>query len=280
MMPESDNHDETVYDESGLPLLEATLVEEEPETPVYEAVRASDTPQVKIEHHVETERRIWKYGLVLCMLAVIGLVAYFILEYASPESLPDLNTCVPIDCKVSSWESWTPCSEKCDGKRNRTRAVVMNSDCGGEPCPHLYEEEDCNIDCCLDCEVTLWSSWSACSAECGGKTSRNRTIVLENNHCGKPCPPLEETKDCNTEGCCIDCQLSEWSSFGLCSEGCGGGNRTRTRTIVKVPNQCGEPCSDLEEVQECNTQPCGEYVVWLIPFYPYVSPKSLTHYFR
>lgn len=42
--------------------------------------------------------------------------------------------CFQIDCEVSSWESWSPCSELCDGSRNHTRDVVTNPDCGGELC--------------------------------------------------------------------------------------------------------------------------------------------------
>ena len=142
------------------------------------------------------------YALVLCMLVVVGLVAYFIIKYAGPGASPASSTCASIDCEVSTWESYTPCTKRCDGRRNRTRDIVLNSDCGGEPCPRLYEEENCNIGCCLDCEVTFWSDWSPCSWECdGGTRRRNRTIVFENDNCGRPCPFLEDIMECNAQPC-------------------------------------------------------------------------------
>ena len=42
---------------------------------------------------------------------------------------------------------------------------------------------------CIDCEVTDWSDWSPCSADCnGGTRSRTRTVMIPGNECGNPCP--------------------------------------------------------------------------------------------
>ena len=233
---------------------------EESEDPVYDAdvARADDTPPAVphvIKHHTETKRCLWRYFLVLCLLAAIALIVFFIAKYAGGSD----STCVPIDCQVSSWERWTPCTKRCDGRRNHTRDIILHSDCKGEPCLHLYEEEDCNIGCCLDCEVTFWSPWSACSAECGAEKSHTRAIVLDNDDCGRACPSLEEIQYCDIDGCCMDCEISEWSSYSPCSASCGSGTRSRTQTILKAPNSCGKTCPEsFEEVHECNTQPCGE----------------------
>ena len=177
-------------------------------------------------------------------------------ELDSP--LEEVPSCIPIDCEVSSWESWTPCSAQCDGMRSHERDVVRNADCNGESCPHLYEEEICNKNCCVDCEVTPWSDWSPCSADCDGIRTRTRTINFSNDECGQPCPDdMEETEACNPP---IDCRLSPWSEWTDCSfQGCGGaGTRTRTRTIEQAPNSCGEQCGDLTQTEACMTEPCEE----------------------
>jgi len=62
------------------------------------------------------------------------------------------------------------------------------------------------------------------------------------NACGNPLP--------------VDCEVSGWSAWGPCSEPCGGGTQTRTRTVVLQPKDGGAACPDLEETQDCNMDPC------------------------
>ena len=53
------------------------------------------------------------------------------------------------------------------------------------------------------CELSDWSSWSECSATCGGGVSvRNKTILQEPEPGGQMCPsPLEQHMACNTNSC-------------------------------------------------------------------------------
>ena len=54
----------------------------------------------------------------------------------------------------------------------------------------------------VDCEVEDWSSWSDCSATCGGGTkTRGRGVVQEAENGGAACPTLEEEEPCNTDQC-------------------------------------------------------------------------------
>jgi hypothetical protein len=55
-----------------------------------------------------------------------------------------------------------------------------------------------------------------------------------------------------------DGEWSEWSDWDNCTEICGGGNQTRTRTCSNPPpanggNDCGP---DDTEMQNCNEDPC------------------------
>jgi len=54
-----------------------------------------------------------------------------------------------IDCAVSRWSSWTPCSVTCgEGKQTRGRAVITQPKHHGIECPNLYEHKKCYMKNC------------------------------------------------------------------------------------------------------------------------------------
>tara|TARA_B100001093_G_scaffold520494_1_gene616783 strand:+ start:3533 stop:7198 length:3666 start_codon:yes stop_codon:yes gene_type:complete len=53
-----------------------------------------------------------------------------------------------------------------------------------------------------------------------------------------------------------DCVVSAWSAYGQCSEDCGGGKKTKTRTIRYPPKRGGAPCPKLTNTIGCNFEPC------------------------
>jgi hypothetical protein len=54
----------------------------------------------------------------------------------------------------------------------------------------------------LDCMVSGWSLFSACSKTCDSGTQlRNRTIIQQPRSSGAPCPPLLNLHKCNTQPC-------------------------------------------------------------------------------
>ncbi|XP_077466396.1 spondin-2a [Stigmatopora argus] len=55
----------------------------------------------------------------------------------------------------------------------------------------------------------------------------------------------------------LDCEVSLWSSWGLCLGPCSrGGVRHRTRYILLRPANAGDPCPELEEQAECVAHGC------------------------
>lgn len=55
----------------------------------------------------------------------------------------------------------------------------------------------------------------------------------------------------------LDCEVSLWSSWGLCLGSCSrGGVRHRTRYILLRPANAGIPCPELEEQAECLLHNC------------------------
>merc|ERR1719146_110299 len=74
------------------------------------------------------------------------------------------------DCEVSDW---TPgeCTVTCGGGTQiLNRSVSIQPAYGGTGCPPLSMSRTCNdFPCPIDCELDLWSGWSTCSADCGGR---------------------------------------------------------------------------------------------------------------
>ena len=54
----------------------------------------------------------------------------------------------------------------------------------------------------VDCRLTIWSSWSACTKSCGtGTTARTREIESEPENGGEECGDTKEMVECNTSLC-------------------------------------------------------------------------------
>ena len=71
----------------------------------------------------------------------------------------------PIDCKVSGWKNWTPCTKTCGtGTHTTTRSVIADVAHGGVVCPNLSKIGNCMTYACpIDCKLSGWSGYGACS---------------------------------------------------------------------------------------------------------------------
>ncbi|CAH3038827.1 unnamed protein product [Porites evermanni] len=119
-----------------------------------------------------------------------------------------------------------------------------------------------------------WSSWSQCSATCGGgRYTRSRSCTNPPPSAGgKDCSelgPEKETGECNNQGCPVNGGYSAWGPYRNCSKSCGGGVQTRNRTCTNPPPAYGgSDCSKLGpdiSIRECNNQDCpvnGGYSNW------------------
>merc|ERR1711871_131826 len=175
------------------------------------------------------------------------------------ESAPCGNTNCPIDCTLSSWGAYSPCSKTCGGGYQKCRRTVTRlPNWNGEQCDYLQEHRECNsAPCPINCLLTQWSSWSPCNKECGsGKKSRSRSKVNGPSH-GSACGALKETVVCNQRACPADCVMNDWGSWGQCTHTCGGGRHHRARSVQKLPRAGGAPCPVLLfEDELCNDFEC------------------------
>lgn len=54
----------------------------------------------------------------------------------------------------------------------------------------------------------------------------------------------------------VNCAVSEWSSYTLCTRSCGTGSQRRSRVVIEHPRNGGTKCPRLEEGRSCNTLVC------------------------
>lgn len=177
-----------------------------------------------------------------------------------------------VDCEISGWQEWGPCSRECGGGiRYRQRSIQVPPARWGVLCPPLGQREICNEQPCRqDCLVSDWSGFSECSAPCGGGSrSRSRTMLVQPQAGGALCPELQQTEACNPTPCPVDCVLGDWTPWGECSERCGGGVRLRRRPVLVAAQHGGAACpTPLEESRPCNQSPCpvdcelGDWGAW------------------
>eukprot|EP00656_Telonema_subtile_P024346 TRINITY_DN2647_c0_g1_i3.p1 TRINITY_DN2647_c0_g1~~TRINITY_DN2647_c0_g1_i3.p1 ORF type:complete len:513 (+),score=129.65 TRINITY_DN2647_c0_g1_i3:287-1825(+) len=176
------------------------------------------------------------------------------------------DVCVrKIDCQTSPWGDFAACDQPCGGGvQKRARTVLIAAENGGTGCPKLVEDRACNTQGCVpvDCVVSAWAGFSACTKPCGGGTHvRLRSISTPTKHGGGPCPALTEERPCNTAECAVlGCQVTQWSSWTECDAACGGGNAQRTRAIKQHPANGGAACPVLSQSRACNTQGCPQPV--------------------
>ncbi|XP_054716081.1 spondin-1-like [Uloborus diversus] len=120
-----------------------------------------------------------------------------------------------IDCVVTPWSEWSPCSHTCgNGRKERRRMIKLNPENGGKPCPaKLVQRRKCkeNPPCpdrmgdkeAVDCQLNPWSEWTPCSKTCGqGATQqRTKTVKVPPKNNGAACGPKIERKYCTLQPC-------------------------------------------------------------------------------
>eukprot|EP00730_Choanoeca_flexa_P019188 TRINITY_DN9364_c0_g1_i2.p1 TRINITY_DN9364_c0_g1~~TRINITY_DN9364_c0_g1_i2.p1 ORF type:complete len:686 (+),score=158.65 TRINITY_DN9364_c0_g1_i2:157-2058(+) len=195
------------------------------------------------------------------------------------------------DCIVSDWQPASECSRVCDGgRRLDTRKVIQEAKGHGLPCPPLRRAVACNLQPCRYqdmvsmeenrvCVVGYWASYGDCidgvrqqlrpilrpppagaddcptlhrTIPCSGGPSQGGVVVVINRTQGEE-GGLEPTEEPPMEY--DDCVMSDWSYFTPCSQSCGLGIHSRTRTIMSTPFE-GAKCPPTEHVVECNAGPC------------------------
>ncbi|KAL6456161.1 hypothetical protein MHYP_G00360120 [Metynnis hypsauchen] len=174
------------------------------------------------------------------------------------------------------WSSWSPCSTSC-GVGFEVRQRSCNNPAprhGGRVCVgQAREERLCNENtaCPLLVSWVPWSSWSKCSAPCGGGV-QSRVRTCEN---GNTCPGCSlEYRACNLEACAEVRRNTPWSPWYPVNVTVGGARqeqRVRFTCRALLPNphdlQLGKrkletrTCSASEGAPGCETDGLVEDLV-------------------
>eukprot|EP00747_Dinoflagellata_sp_TGD_P106715 gnl/TRDRNA2_/TRDRNA2_169931_c0_seq4.p1 gnl/TRDRNA2_/TRDRNA2_169931_c0~~gnl/TRDRNA2_/TRDRNA2_169931_c0_seq4.p1 ORF type:complete len:306 (+),score=38.64 gnl/TRDRNA2_/TRDRNA2_169931_c0_seq4:106-918(+) len=113
----------------------------------------------------------------------------------------------PVNCEFEQWSEWSDCSVKCGarGRKQHTRAILVNAEFGGTQCKGpLSETEACDIPCPVDCKWQPWGEWGDCDKSCGGgNQGRSRVPLHEAEFGGKACHDKDarESKGCGDGAC-------------------------------------------------------------------------------
>ncbi|XP_065928295.1 properdin isoform X2 [Magallana gigas] len=111
---------------------------------------------------------------------------------------------------------------------------------------------------------TEWSQWGHCSVTCGSGTSSSTRTCTGSGSCSGP---SLKTKTCQAYPyhCPVDGYLRDWSDWSTCSQTCGYGLMTRSRTCVP-PQYGGAPCSqNNKDYRQCLLRQCpvdGYFTDW------------------
>ncbi|XP_071778586.2 A disintegrin and metalloproteinase with thrombospondin motifs 7 [Centroberyx gerrardi] len=156
--------------------------------------------------------------------------------------------------------NWSACSTSCGlGAIWRALACSTGSDSDCDPAKRPVPARRCYL---RPCSTWKMGEWTKCSNNCGsGVTLREVQCfdmrdqrLLRPFHCQAISPRPRTRMTCNLQPC-LDWYTSSW---GQCSEVCGGGEQQRMVTCPEE-DRCDK---DLlpSNIQSCNSQPC---VQWL-----------------
>jgi hypothetical protein len=107
----------------------------------------------------------------------------------------------------------------------------------------------------VDCVMTAYGSWSACTSTCGqGLRKRSRTILVKASNGGTACGGTEHDQPCNHGPCPTHCEMSDWSAWHNCRKSCGVGETTfRERVVIIGSKHGGHICpKEIKQTKSCN----------------------------
>lgn len=91
---------------------------------------------------------------------------------------------------------------------SRKREVEIAESCSGTVCPTLLETKECNISNVVNCQMSEWEEWTACSNNCGtGSAYRSRKLLTPAYCGGQQCAnmTLQDVKSCESYEANVDC---------------------------------------------------------------------------
>lgn len=201
-----------------------------------------------------------------------------------PELTRDCNKKV---CPTYTWQTskWSTCSLSCGGGTQQRTVTctgsdnsIVSADKETKICtqPRPASSQACNTKACPSLKWVT-STWSTCSAVCGGG-SQVRSVSCQDNNgkaaadgaCASQGPKPAEEQSCN-ELPCVDYvwDAEKWST---CSLSCGGGKQHRkvmcsgSDGTLAPDSMCARSGPKIASERACNTQSCLSLQWYKHPF--------------
>ena len=97
-----------------------------------------------------------------------------------------------------------------------------------------------------------WANWRHCSATCSTGTRQRHRSCQHQQRLATDCIGTDrEEEPCSGDPCPVNASWGQWGPFGTCSNGCGKGTHSRSRTC-STPQHGGLSCSGSAlDVQQC-----------------------------
>ena len=210
-------------------------------------------------------RRQTAINIFLLVVVILNFITESQSVWSSRRRRRRRHSCFPVNCQMSHWSSWSPCSAwQCATAQNqqRTRHVIIHPSCGGADCPsNMQDNRVCYGQTPINCQVSSWSSWSVCSTvQCrkSGFEQRSRYIIRHSNCGGTACPSaFQETRICYGTKASA-CVYSTWSIWSSCPAFQCGDTQTRSRQIISREQCGGTPCNitALSKARPCKQTFC------------------------
>lgn len=213
----------------------------------------------------------WIFYQDMCAIKVVRNAVHENSTVCPPEAFED--------CDVSGWigeECSVSCDDSCDyhnpikcgGWQKIHREKIQGNNTCGVECPRFDLWRRCGqFPCPVDCEMTAWSGWSKCSAECGGGVQgHTRSIAVKPKNGGLSCNTVEESRPCATGSCDRNCILAKWTDWTPCSQACtpkGGisGFQEKYRHVALPTRGFGKCPTEHSRYRfshrQCNTHQCS-----------------------
>ncbi|XP_038052969.1 thrombospondin type-1 domain-containing protein 7A-like [Patiria miniata] len=173
----------------------------------------------------------------------------------------------PIDCIVSEWMDWSPCTQACgQGFRTRMRDIQQQSAHGGRDCPPPIDSMICMEMLCdeLEWEVSQWGPCESIDPRSNcGSGAQTRTVSCKagdnmEEECGKRFPKPDASRGCMLP-CPGDCVMTDWSDNTPCPSPCqqNSSSKSQIRSVIRHPTATGEQCGDLTQTVLCTEADCA-----------------------
>lgn len=155
---------------------------------------------------------------------------------------------------------WSACSTSCGlGAVWRSLSCSSGFDSDCDPARRPPPAQRCYL---RPCSVWRTGPWSKCSRNCGGGLMFREVQCLDLRdhrslrpfHCRTSSSPPPSSSSCGEESC-LDWEASSW---GQCSEVCGGGQQQRIVSCPEV-DRCDRALTP-QQIQSCNEQSCAQWL--------------------